>query len=181
MNRDQVVAILGTLRTAYPRFYSEMSKQEMFNTIDLWTEMFKHENPMLVTAAVKNLITTFKFPPTIADVKEAMYKLTKTEEETPAELWNAIRKAIQRSSYYAAEEFEALPELAKKYVGSPEQLREWAIDMEYNDSVARGQFFKQIEIIKQREKENNLMLPETKEILKTLTSKMTIQDTKFLS
>lgn len=181
MNRNQIIDIFKILRTTYPRFYANITKQEAEDTIDLWLEMFKHENPELVIMAVKHLINTFKFPPTIADVKEAMYKLTKTEEETPAELWNTIRKAIQRSSYYAAEEFEKLPELAKKYVGSPDQLREWAIDMEYNDAVARGQFFKQIEVIKQREKEDSLMLPETKEMLKALTSKMAIGDKKLLS
>lgn len=175
MNRDQVVAILGTLKTAYPRFYAEMSKQEMYNTIDLWTEMFKSDNPVHVTAAVKNLIVSFKFPPTIADIKDEMYKLTKTEEQTPIEQWNAIKKAMRNSTYNAAEEFERLPEIAKKFVGSPNQLREWAISDDYNDGVVKGQFFKQVEIIKQREKDNTMMLPEVRNLVQQLSANNNIR------
>lgn len=172
MNRDEIVAILGTLKTAYPRFYAEMSKQEMFNTIDLWTEMFSHENPALVVAAVKNLINTFKWPPTIADVKDEMYKLTTTEEESPMDLWNLIKKAVRNSAYNSYEEFQKLPEAAKKFVGSPNQLKEWALDIDYNDSVVKGQFLKQIEIIQKREKDSKLMLPEVKDIVQQLSSNM---------
>ena len=172
MNRDEIIAILGTLKTAYPKFYVDMSQQEMLNTINLWGEMFAHENPALVVAAVKSLINTFKFPPTIADVKNEMYKLTETETETPVEMWNKIKGAMRRASYYANEEFEKLPEVAKKFVGSPNQLREWALAVDYNDGVVKGQFFKQYEILKQREKDNKLMLPEVRNITKQLLNNM---------
>lgn len=174
MNKDQVIAILKILKTSYPKFYSDMSKEDMLNTIDLWSEMFAHENPALVVAAVKNLINTFKWPPTIADVKDEMYKLTQTETETPVEMWNKIKAAMSRASYYAQEEFEKLPEVAKKFVGSPNQLREWALSVDYNDGVTKGQFFKQYEILKQREKDNKLMLPSTQKLIKNL-----LNDTSF--
>ena len=172
MNREQIIAILKVLKTAYPKFYVDMTKDEMLNTIDLWTEMFAHENPALVTAAVKNLVNTFKWPPTIADVKDEMYKLTTTEEESPMDLWNLIKKAVRNSAYNSYEEFQKLPEAAKKFVGSPNQLKEWALDVDYNDSVVKGQFLKQIEIINKREKDSKLMLPEVKDIVQQLSSNM---------
>lgn len=172
MTRDEVVAILGTLKTAYPRFYTDMSKQEMMNTIDLWTEMFAHEDARLVTVATKNLINTFKWVPTIADIKEEMYKLTETKNETPIELWNCIKKAIRNSAYNSYEEFQKLPEAAKTFVGSPNQLREWALSTDYNDGVVKGQFLKQVEVIQKREKDNKLMLPQVKNIVEQLTSNM---------
>lgn len=178
MNREQIIAILKVLKTAYPKFYSDMSKDDMLNTIDLWTEMFAHENPQLVVAAVKNLINTFKWPPTIADIKEEMHKLTETETETPIEIWNKIKRAIGRSIYYSYEEFQKLPEIAQKFVGSPGQLKEWASDIDYIDSVVKGQFLKQYEILIKREKENKMMLPEVKEFVEQL---MLENDTKLLN
>lgn len=172
MTRDEVVAILGVLKTGYPKFYAEMTKQEMYNTIDLWTEMFSHENPALVTAAVKNLINTFKWPPTIADIKEEMYKLTETQTESPIEIWNKIKSAIRNSGYNSYEEFQKLPEVAKIFVGSPNQLREWALSVDYNDSVVKGQFLKQVEILQKREKDSKLMLPQVKNIVEQLASNM---------
>ena len=172
MNREQTIAILKVLKVAYPRFYAEMSKKEAEDTINLWQEMFSNDNPALVTAEVKDLVNSFKFPPTIADVKDKMYELTKQDTETPVEIWNAIKKAMRNSAYNAVEEFERLPEVAKKFVGSPNQLREWAIGTDYNDGVVKGQFFKQVEVIKQREKDNALMLPETKAVIATLTKQL---------
>lgn len=172
MTKNDVVKIFIVIRTAYPNFYKEMKKEDLEATINLWAEMFAHENTQLVVAAVKNLINTFKWPPTIADVKEEMYKLTQTETETPVEMWNKIKAAMRRASYYANEEFEKLPEVAKKFVGSPNQLREWALSVDYNDSVVKGQFFKQYEILKQREKDSKLMLPQVKEIAMQLKSNM---------
>lgn len=182
MNRDEVVLVLGILKTSYPNFYKDMTKDEMFRTISLWTELFSHEDARLVTAAVKNLINTFKWPPTIADIKEEMFKLMKTDEEkeTPIELWNAIKKAIRNSSYHAQEEFDKLPEICKKFVGSPSQLREWAISTDYNDGVVKGQFLKQVEILRQREKESKLMLPEVKNIIGQIASNISI-DPKMLN
>lgn len=172
MIKNDVVKIFIVLRTAYPNFYKDMKKEDLEATIDLWTEMFAHENPVLVTAAVKNLINTFKWPPTIADVKDEMYKLTTTESESPMDLWNLIKKAIRNSGYNSYEEFQKLPESAKKFVGSPNQLKEWALDIDYNDSVVKGQFLKQIEIIQKREKDSKLMLPEVKDIVQQLSSNM---------
>ena len=172
MQRDEIIVILGTLKTAYPKFYTDMSKQEMMNTIDLWTEMFAHEDAKLVTVAVKNLINTFKWVPTIADIKEEMYKLTETKNESPIELWNCIKKAIRNSAYNSYDEFQKLPEAAKTFVGSPNQLREWALSTDYNDGVVKGQFLKQIEVIQKREKDNKLMLPQVKNIIEQLTSNM---------
>lgn len=172
MVKNDVVKIFIVLRTAYPNFYKDMQKEQLESTIDLWTEMFAHENPVLVTAAVKNLINTFKWPPTIADVKDEMYKLTEEEGEAPVEIWNKIKSAIRNSGYNSYEEFQKLPEVAKKFVGSPNQLREWALDIDYNDSVVKGQFFKQIDIIQKREKDSKLMLPEVKSIVKQLASNM---------
>lgn len=169
MNRDEIVAILGTLKTAYPKFYAEMSKEEMYNTIDLWTEMFAHENLAIVVGAVKNLINTFKWPPTIADIKEEMHKLTNEREESPIEMWNLIIRAIRKSTYYADTEFEKLPLIAQKFVGSPRQLREWAVSEEFNEGVEKSLFLKQYEVIVKRDKEEKMMLPEVRDLVKQLT------------
>lgn len=172
MTRNDVVKIFIVIRTAYPNFYKDMKKEDLEATIDLWAEMFAHENTQLVVAATKNLINSFKWPPTIADIKEEMYKLTEVETETPIEIWNKIKSAIGRAGYYAAEEFERLPEVAKTFVGSPKQLREWALSEDYNDGVVKGQFLKQYEVLKKREKDNKLMLPQVKELTRQLMSNM---------
>lgn len=168
MTRDEVIAILGIMRTAYPRFYANMKKDELLQTVDLWFEMFKGDNPLLVTNAVKKLITELEFPPTIADVKKSMYSLT-DRSETSIELWNRFLKAASRSCYNSVEEYEKLPDILKKFVGSPMQLKDYAMmDSDTVNSVIKGQFLKHIEILKQREKEEKMMLPGVRDLINQL-------------
>ena len=162
MEREDVIKILNILKTAYPSSYKDMTKVEAENTINLWLDMFQHENVQLVLAATKNLINTFKWTPTIADIKEEMYKITNREEETPVDVWNKIRKAIRNSAYNSYDEFQKLPDKAKRFVGSPNQLKEWAISENFIESVVKGQFLKQYEILEKRQKEEKMMLPEVK-------------------
>lgn len=172
MNREQAIGLLKVLKTAYPRFYADMTREEAENTINLWVDMFKDEDPNLVSVATRDLINTFKYPPTIADVKEKMYNLTNLDKETSLEVWHAISKAIRNSAYYFNEEFQKLPDIAKKFVGEPYQLKNWATATDFNEGVVKGQFFKQYEILKQREKEIKMMLPESRKLLESFENKL---------
>lgn len=164
MTRDETVTILGILKTSYPNFYKDMSKNEMYNTIAIWSEMFENDDLRLVKVSVKELVQTLKFPPTIADIKQKMYELT-NQETLPIELWAKLKKAISNSAYNSEEEFEKLPEECKLFIQTPRQLKELSQnDAEINNTVVKGQFLKQIETIQKRIKEDKQMLPEAREL-----------------
>ena len=62
------------------------------------------------------------------------------EKITDSQAWAMVRKALENGNYHSAEEFEKLPELVKKAVGSADQLRIWAGDTDYNESVISSNF-----------------------------------------
>lgn len=162
MTREETTKILSIIKLAYPNFYKNITKQEAENTVNLYQEMFKNDEANLVIIAVKELINTFQYPPSIADIKNKMYQLTNVEK-TPSELWDKLQSAISDSLYHSTERFESLPDEVKQFVGSPKQLKDLAMmDSDVVHSVTKGQFFKQIEVIQKRVKENKLTLPETK-------------------
>lgn len=168
MTRDEVIKILTILKTAYPKYYANMKKEEAENTIELYSDMFKSDDANLVAIAVKSMINKLPFPPTIADIRNEIYSLT-TEKEAPIELWNKLKKAISNSTYNSVEEFNKLPEKVKKFVGSPQGLRELGQnESSINDTVVKGQFLKQIETITAQEKENKMMIPEVRNLLKSI-------------
>ena len=74
MNKEEVIAILKVLKVAYPKFYNNISKEDMLKTIDLWVEMFKNDNKQDITRAVKELMCELEFPPAIADIKKKINK-----------------------------------------------------------------------------------------------------------
>jgi len=172
MDREKAIALLKILKTAYPRFYADMTKDEAENTINLWVDMFKHDDTSLVMLATKELINDFKYPPTIADVKEKMYKMTDQSQDS-MELWNELAGAVRNCLYKEAEVFNRLSPIVQRFVGSPAQLREMAMtESKTFHTVTKGQFLKQIEVLKQREKDEKMMLPETKKFIAQISSGM---------
>ena len=74
MLRAEVAEILEKLRIAYPRFYSNMSKSEMSKTIDLYLENFEGVDYEALETAVKQIIKTSNYPPSIAEIMAEMRK-----------------------------------------------------------------------------------------------------------
>jgi len=145
---------MNLLQKTYPRFYVNMTSNELKETSELWAEFFSNDELALVALAVKSLITTLEYPPTIADVKKEITKLTSAAagEPTSIDEWNAIRKALKNSIYGAEEEFKKLPPIAKRFVGFPQQLRDWGMMCDFNADVVRGQFLKQYDALKERQR-----------------------------
>ena len=143
MNKQEMSVVMMILETAYPRFYADNSKDEKKAALDLWTAMFASNDANVVKEAVKAMIATLKYPPTIADVKDKVRLITKPETMTEIEAWNLVYGAIQNANYYAQECFDRLPLVLQKLVGSPNQLREWGMmDIGVISSVIQSNFMR---------------------------------------
>lgn len=131
MNREETLAILGVLRAAYPNFYKDKGKGELEGIVNLWVDMFQDDPAQIVAAAVKAHIASDEkgFPPHIGAIKTAIVKLTKPPELEMSEMeaWALVRKATRNGVYGAQKEFDALPPIVQRVVGSPSQLKEWAL------------------------------------------------------
>lgn len=170
MTRVETKAILAILKAGYPNFYKDMTKEDATNTINLWTTMFADDPAQVVTEAVKSLMCTLKFPPTIADVKEKIAMITQPPAMTEMEAWNMVKSAI--NYYNAAQTFERLPPILRRIVGSPNQLREWAImEAETVNSVVQSNFMRSYKAVAAREKEHAMLPESTKQMIAGLTER----------
>ena len=158
MSRDNIIAILGILKTAYPRFYANMKKTEAEETISLWQEMFSDTDIRILTIAVKRLITHFEFPPTIADVKKEILKIT-TKQESNIDYWQEVLKMMSNAHYMKKEEFDTYSDICKRFFGNVDNLRSYGV-MEKQEVINNIQprFLKYAENYQKQEKEN-MMLP----------------------
>lgn len=171
MTRQEAIKIMTILKTAYPNFYKDYSKEELNAAIDLWATMFVDEHPKIVTEAVKALICTHKYPPTIADIKEKIATITRPQEMTEMEAWQKVKAAI--SYYNAAENFDKLPPTLQKIVGSPNQLREWAVmDSGVVNSVIQSNFMRSYKAKSAQKKEYEMLPNSTKQLIEGLATKM---------
>ena len=143
MTREETLAILAVLKAAYPNFYKDMMRSEAEGIVSLWAEMFKDEPADLVAIAVKAHISNDKkgFPPHIGAIKDAILKISRPEEMTELEAWGYVQKAIRNGIYGSQKEFDALPPIIQRLVGSHNQLREWAqMDASVVASVVASNF-----------------------------------------
>ncbi len=179
MTIDETAAVLAVLQTAYPQFYRNSSPEDIGNTVELWAEMFADDDYRLVKAAVKaHIASDIKgYPPHIGAIKEAIRKLTHPDELSEMEAWNYVSKALRNSSYNSAKEFDKLPEVVQRVVGSPNQLREWAaMDMDTVQSVVQSNFMRSYKARSQTEREYIALPSEVKAIMGEIASSMALPD-----
>lgn len=141
MTRQETGMIMDILRAAYPRFYS--NQIEVANALNLWYDMFVDDDVRVVATAVKAFIATddVGFPPHIGAIKKQIRHMKYPDELTEMEAWNLVSKAIKNGIYGSQKEFDALPDAVKMVVGSPAQLKEWAlIDSDVVQSVIASNF-----------------------------------------
>ena len=164
--------MLSLLKVTYPAFYSKMKRDDLILIVDLWSDMFRDDDVNIVKYALKELIATHSgYPPDIAAVKNKMKELcsSATGEATDEDLWLVLKKSVSNGLYGAEQEFEKLPAVLKRYVGTPSTLTEMAlIDTDTFNTVTHGQFLKQIKVIKEREEYSQNMPDDVKRLISSV-------------
>ena len=169
MNRQETIKALSVLKAAYPMFYSKQTKGDLEITVNLWETIFANDDYQVVMVALKELISKHSgFPPDIAALRKQMDDMTFAAigEPTDEELWRMLAKAASNGYYGYQQEWQKLPSILKRYLGAPETLREFAVMEETTlNTVAKGQFLKQIGNIRERERFDIQTPKEIKQLL----------------
>lgn len=179
MKRDETIQILMLVQAAYPNY----KPHDKTVTVNLWNKMLSDYEYNQVCAAVEAYILTGNgFPPSIGDIVDKLQMVFGEAEYSDVEAWELVWKAISNSGYHAEEEFEKLPEIAKKVVGSPGQLRQWALSEVRDDTISvwRSNFLKQYRTESQRKKERDKLSPNLKKLIyeKETEKRITSSDVK---
>ena len=156
MNREETKAILKVLRVSYPNSFKNLSDDETYMYLDLWSEAFKDDPAEIVVQAVKSIIytDTREFAPNIATVRKHIYKLMHKDEINEVQAWDLVAKALRHGISAPKTEFEKLPELVQKAVGNPRQLTQWAMLDDFGRNQASRDFMRTYKTMQEREEEN---------------------------
>lgn len=177
MTYDETLAIMGVLKAAYPTYYKDMKRSEAENIVALWAEMFKDEQASIVTAAVKMHIATDAkgFPPHIGAIKTAIGKIKQPKELTELEAWGLVQKALRNGIYGSVEEYNKLPPVVQRMVGSPTQLREWAMmDADVVQSVVASNFQRSYKARAASEREHLALPADVRQTIALIAGGMTM-------
>jgi hypothetical protein len=109
MTKKEALQILAILKAAYPSSYNGMTKEEATGTVAVWCMQFADTPAEIVMMAIHKLISTNKFPPSIAEVKGKI-------ESIHWEAYEALN--FSTSEFLSAEErkkLERIYEVTKNY------------------------------------------------------------------
>lgn len=165
MTETDIRKLLFTINSVYPTFKCDDPER----IVKVWYEFLGDQDAIAIGMSLKNYIRTSKsdFAPSIGQLIQGAYDLQNRNELNAGDAWSLVIKAIRRSTYYAEEEFKKLPPLVQKAVGSPWQLRAWASDSGFNESVASSNFRKTYATVCERSKADALMSPDIKRFIES--------------
>lgn len=157
--KQQIVKILSTLQLAY-------STDLSIERLEMYVEMLTDINPVTLEQAIKNIVKTRKFLPTIAEIREecsALSAYVNAHEElpTPQSAWERVIKCA--STYGYEHGLEHLDGLTLKCAKSIWSSFNPLMGDEYNEASCRAQFIKQYEQEEKREMHRQRMANSIKD------------------
>lgn len=156
---------------------AEKTKEQKQMMINTWYECSNDLDYQLVLQAVKKTILESPYPPTIHEIrKNAIEIINPTIQKTGIEAWNEAYSMICNGIYMTEEKFnQASPEI-KKFFGNVRQVKELAqSDLKTVNTVVKGQFLKQYDVIVERKKQQNLLPQQMQDFIKQTDEKVDIK------
>lgn len=147
--------------------YPNYKPNNISETVDVWHMMLSDYDYNLVAMALKAYILsdTSGFAPSIGQLVAKMRELTTKQDMNENEAWSLVRKAIGNSTYHCVEEFNKLPPIIQKCVGSANQLNRWAMTENLNYAVVSSNFMRSYKTMVQRENEYSMYPEDIKQMI----------------
>lgn len=156
MTRDETVKIIRIMCDCYPNY----KPSNLSETVDVWNMMLEEHSYEQISVALKAYVhsDTSGFAPSIGQLINKLHEVQAPQELNEMEAWLLVGKALRNGTYGAVEEFNKLPPLVQKAVGSPDNLRNWAqTDSESIENVVQSNFMRTYRIVVNRAKEYQKM------------------------
>lgn len=156
MTRDETVKIIRIMCDCYPNY----KPSNLSETVDVWNMMLENCTYEQVSVALKAYVfsDTSGFAPSIGQLINKLHEVQSPQELNEMEAWMLVSKALRNGYYGAVEEFNKLPPLVQKAVGSPDNLRNWALtDSKSIENVVQSNFMRTYRVVVNRAKEYQKM------------------------
>lgn len=156
MTKKEMAEIFSYLQLNYPDFSRDWSDAVINAKINLWFMHFRDDDYKdVLTAVMAHIATdTNRSIPPVGVIKAKLVEIRNGDSMTELEAWGLVQKALRNSTYCSVDEFAKLPPVVQRLVGSPNQLREWAMmDTETISSVVASNFQRSYKVraVKERE------------------------------
>lgn len=172
MQGADLLEIMTMLDTAFPNFLRGRNPIDLAN---LWSFALQGYTKEQVRAAVLAYIATETsgFAPTIGQIQEKLQMGGKLNALGESEAWAMAYKAIGNSLYNSQSEFDKLPPIVQRCIGSADQLHSYAMmDEDQVQTVVASNFQRRFRALSEKENELQSLPPAVRDTLLSITSEI---------
>ena len=155
MTREEIVAVLALLQANYSGALKGMTRQDAEGKINIWTMMFADVDKESMNIAIKKMIATNKYFPTIAEVREALSEINSIRVIDAGEAWGEVISAIR--NYGWSNESEAMENMSETTRNVVKRMGWLNLCNSENIVTDRAHFLKIYEYEEKRQKEKNAL------------------------
>jgi len=168
MELEEAIKLVGWAVSNFPT----MQERDMRPTAQLWYNMLSDIPYEIAEKALMKVLTTAKYFPTVAEIREAIVEIVEPKTMSAAEAWGEVEKKIRWYGYYrGAEALENMsPQVAKvvRYIGWRE------ICLSEEPAVIRAQFMKMYQQVAEREQKERLLPQGLRDDIKRIADARTL-------
>ena len=167
MTREETVKIIRIMCDCYPNY----KPSNLSETVDVWNMMLEEYSYSQISMALKTYVhsDTSGFAPSIGQLLDKLHAIQNPQELNEMEAWSLVSKALRNGYYGAVEEFNKLPPLVQKAVGSPDNLRNWSqTDTNSIENVVQSNFMRSYRLVVNRENEIKKMPADVRTLIENV-------------
>ena len=171
MTREETAEVLMMIQA----FYQNFRVPDKTVAVNAWWNVLKDYSMSDVSKALDAFVRTDAkgFPPSPGQIIDKIYLPEEFKELTETEAWALVSSALRNGYYGAEKEFAKLPDAVQDAVGSPSNLRNWAMtDLESVENVIQSNFMRSYRVVLSRRRDYNKLPEPIRELIGTTTRKM---------
>lgn len=176
MTKKETAQLLFLLKEYYPNSFESSSIE---NRVTAWHLILKDYPYQEAEAAVVAFVSADArgFMPSVGQIVDKLTSLKAGQQITEMEAWWLVQKACTNSLYNAAEEFQKLPPVVQRIVGSHNTLREWAMCERHTfNTVIQSNFMRSYTARAAGEREMLALPQNVKEVLLPVVERMALPE-----
>lgn len=166
MNRKEIITLLAIATSNFPN----LQQKEMQPTAVLWEKSLADIPYGIAEKALIKVLSTSKFFPTIAEIREAATQLTQPRTMDAIEAWGLIVQAIRKYGFY--NEGDAMRSLPEDVAAMAKHFTWRELCLNEKPDTLRAQFRMAWETKSKRTEEMKVLPTEIRSMIEDLTKGM---------
>ena len=166
MNKPEFAVWVTALQTYFPK-YNLLPTPE---AKDLWYQELKDLTADVATAVLRKWVATEKWPPSIAEIRAAASDMVNGPAPSWGEGWYEVKQAFARCGTHEIEKVKKI--VSPATFTAIQRIGWYDMCMSENPEALPAQFRQVYEVIVQRERQEQLMAPSTRELISGIVGSM---------